>query len=81
MMGDPLLSAAADLWHTWNQRRIDAIRDDAYHQEDCDLLASVTAIYRKQLERLVSQHVKDAVEFEAANKRLAEDIAQLLGTN
>ena len=80
-MSDPLLAAAADLWHTWNQRRLEAAKDDEVYQEDYDLIAAVTAIYRKQLERLISNRVKEEIEFEAANKRLAEDIAQLLGTN
>lgn len=80
-MGDPVLAVAADLWHTWNQRRLEAARDEAYDLADYDLLAAVTAVYRKQLERLISERVKEEIEFEAANRRLAEDIAQLLGTN
>ena len=78
-MSDPLLAASADQWHAWNQRRLEAAKNKAYDLADYDLLAAVTAIYRKQLERLISSRVKEEIEFEAANKRLAEDIAQLLG--
>ena len=80
MLNEPLLATAADLWHTWNQRRLEAAKNEMMDLADYDLTAAITAIYRKQVERLVSEHVKDAVEFEAANKRLADDIAQLLGT-
>jgi hypothetical protein len=80
MPNEPLLATAADLWHTWNQRRIKAAGDDNYFQEDYDLIAAVTAIYRKQVELLVAQHVKDQLEVDAASKRLADEIAELLGT-
>ena len=80
MPNNPLLANAADLWHTWNQRRLEAAKDEMLDLADYDLIAAVTAIYRKQVERLVAQHVKDQLEIDAASNRLADDIAELLGT-
>ena len=74
------LDMAAELWFKWDKRRLKASNDDQVYQEDYDLIAAVTAVYRKQLERMISQGVKEQIELDAASERLAEEIAQLLGT-
>ena len=74
------LDMAAELWFKWDKRRIKAANDDQVYAEDYDLIAAVTAIYRKQLERMISGMVKEQLELDAASDRLAEEIAQLLGT-
>ena len=74
------LDMAAELWFKWEKRRMWSLNDDQVYAEDHDLIAAVTAVYRKQLERMISQGVKEQIELDAASERLAEEIAQLLGT-
>jgi hypothetical protein len=80
MTNEPLLSAASDLWYMWHKRQIEAATTEGFELEDYDLIASVAAIYKKQLMRLIVNLVTDDIKMNDASERLAEDIAELLGT-